>query len=163
MNIDSRLSEGSEKIVKCIFYQNSSDNRKVNKNLSVMKTVDCNVKESSTMENPTVILGRETLSEVARANYAYIDTFQRYYYINDVTVSIGGLIEVHMSIDVLQSFAPSIKSLVGVIERNEYLHSDYIQDSELPTRTQRIISYHYVGAISSENNIFLTVNGGDIA
>lgn len=148
--------------MKCIFYKNTSDNRKLNKNISFVNSVDCEIKEQSSMENPVIILYKNSIEQIAITNYAYLDTFQRFYFIEDMKVGAGGIVEVYMRVDVLQSFAPAIKSIVSIIERNEYLHSDYIQDELLPTRSQRVISYHYVGSLSNENTIVLTVNGGDL-
>lgn len=141
-------------------YENYSDNRTVTKNITPLKTIPCKLKNDCTLTNPIIIISKESLNNWVSANYAYIDIFKRYYYINDVKLMTAERIEINLKIDVLMSFADQIKSISGVIDRQEFLTNSYITDEKLPIRSKRTISYKKIGSLGNSSTIVLTATGG---
>ena len=146
--------------MRITLYNNYSDNRVVSKNITPITTIDCNLKNDCSMNEPIVIVGYEALTNWVNANYAYIDIFGRFYYVKDIKVTVGNIIEISLKIDVLMSFAGQIKGVNCVIERQEFLTNAYITDSKLPVRSQRLISFKEIGNLGDNYTIVLTVNGG---
>lgn len=146
--------------MRAIFYKNLSDNRQIRKNLTQIGSVSCEIKDMSSLHNPTIIISKDAYSDISRCNYMYVDTFARYYFINDVKISTAGLVEIKTTVDALQSFANEILALKCVIDRQENLYSKLIVDSNAPVRVNRTISYRKVGAFPFSKSIVLTVDGG---
>lgn len=141
------------------FYVCNDDRRKVNKSITPVNSISCKIKDDCTLDNPVLIIEKDSLSNFATSNYCYISDFARYYYVEDVTLMTGGRIAVKCRCDVLMSFSGSIKSLNGVIERQEHLFNNYIADDKAPVRSERLISYHQVGSVTG-SSILLTVTSG---
>lgn len=147
--------------VKITLYNNYSDNNVVSKNINPITTIACELKQDCSMNNPVIIVGYNSLPNWLYANYAYVDIFGRYYYIKDIKIATGSIIEITLQVDVLMSFASQIKGISCVIERQEILTNPYIIDSELPVRSQRFITYKKIGSLGNSHTIVLTVTGGN--
>lgn len=89
--------------------------------------------------NPVVIVAWDSTngSKIINANYAYIDTFKRYYYIT-TGIDTAGRIVVSGKVDYLMSYAKSIKKCPATIIRAEQASINYVPDSKLPIDTNRI-------------------------
>lgn len=143
------------------FYSCSDDMRKVNKQLNAIKeSLECKIKDECSLEAPYLLLHKSSLTNISRTNYCYIGDFGRYYYIKNINTLKGQLIEVSCICDVLMSFRNEIRALSGMILRQESITNPFIVDEKLPVRTNRIISYKYVGDLGNSNGIALTVNAG---
>ena len=94
-------------------YKNSSDNRCINKKIKQVLSLSGNLKNESSIMNPTVII--ET--NIIDFNYLYIKEFNRYYYVNNITILRNNLIQVDTSVDVLMSNKDVIKYLPCLVER----------------------------------------------
>ena len=69
------------------------------------------LKDGCSMHNPVIIISKSSLPNIRNANYAYIDTFGRYYYVNDIVAGTAETLEGNMTVDPLMSFANEIYSL----------------------------------------------------
>ena len=85
--------------MKLKIYNNNSNGNVINKNITLIKELDFNLKSDNSILQPILILKNYT-----EGNYCYIDEFNRYYYINDVRVLKGGLFELHLNVDVLMTY-----------------------------------------------------------
>lgn len=143
------------------FYINNSDDLKVRKSLTTIKTISCVLKDNSTVKNPVILLGKESLSNWARINYMYIDIFDRYYFIEPDSKAITGeMIEIVGRRDVLQSNANAIGNITCVVTRQENLYNMFYQDPELQIRAQKTFIYKSVGSLPNVKTYLLTVDGG---
>lgn len=138
-------------------YINYSDNRKVKKSITPIKQYGCVLKDRCGVANPVIRI-YDPDTDLYRANYAYIDTFGRYYYINNI-VTTPEFLELEMSVDVLMSFQSAIFNLNTYIERQENVYNLYIADHSLPVRTERGLSYLKIGDLGNNSSILLTVTG----
>ena len=92
------------------------------------------------MLNPTIILARsKTIDNTTQtidfsANYAKIDTFDRYYFIKDISVGTGGKIYINLAVDVLGTYDTQIRDCKCCITRAELAGPTQVPDSKLPIR-----------------------------
>lgn len=145
-------------------YKNDNDKRKLVKNITSPLNVEVLIKESCDVLNPQIELAYfDTFSQY---NYLYIPEWNRYYFINSTNVTLGQMIILNCSIDVLMSWQSQIKTLGGITSRmtgNNIL----VGDTQMKTLTKtNIIQHNFIGSemltsISSSNNsIILNVIGG---
>ena len=107
-------------------------------------------------------------SSYMTANYAYCDTLDRYYYINDVAINTAQRLELHCSVDVRQSFSSAIRATECTIIRAESIaQPTKIIDSKLPVNpTSKIVTSIVLPETSqtldtdAEWSYLLTVVGG---
>lgn len=113
-------------------FENSSDNRVVNKELGFPLDVEnVTLKQPTNIINPSFIFSFGTIADVneyTRFNYLYCKDFDRYYYITNITFLQGKMIQFDCKVDVLMSFKNSILETTQYIARQEYQRNDYIAD-----------------------------------
>ena len=89
------------------------------------------------IENPVLMIE----SGLQNVNYAYIPDLQRYYYIDDIVQVRASLCELHMSVDVLQSFQTAIENAAVYAARTakkkmpggaDYGFNPYLADPKQP-------------------------------
>lgn len=95
------------------------------------------------------------------ANYAYIDTFDRWYFCT-ISTDTAGRMTIHCSVDVLHSFRDSIRQCNANIIRTS-AGATNVPDSKLPVDPKRF----YYDAVrkpvlnaNSGYNYFVAINGG---
>lgn len=78
---------------------------------------------------------------MATLNYAYIDTFQRYYFIRDRRMTVNGVCELTLESDPLQSFSSALLQVPATITRqqDERKADGYIQDNKYIGKSYRKI------------------------
>ena len=84
-------------------YNNSSNPRIADKNLNVishLEGISCTLKNDCSVQQPVIIL-RDTHNVHHNLNYFYIQEFDRYYYITDITLIRDDLYQVSGKTDVL--------------------------------------------------------------
>ena len=139
-------------------YKNSSADNVINKSISEVASYNINIKASCSIMMPTIVLDD---SAALSCNYAYIDTFQRYYFIKTVDVQPGGLCVLQLKEDVLYTYKDSIKKLTAIISRQENLYNLYLPDSEF-----KVLAYNnkktvpFSSPFTKDLQFVLTVNGG---
>lgn len=137
-----------------------SDKRELNKSLRVIGSADCQIKAGTSIIDPVIIISRSTFDNVKQLNYAYIPDFNRYYFVNNVTVDTAQTMEIEMHVDTLYTYRQGIKNISTLIVRQENVYSDYLVDSMLPVRSNRFKIKKNVGKVGDGNYYYLTVNGG---
>lgn len=146
--------------MQVIFYNNRSDSRKLSKSITQLSSVNCQLKDTCSLLNPSLIISHGALSAYATCNYMYIPDFKRYYYAS-VSALTGDMLEVRGEVDVLMSFASGIRALQCTILRQERVYNPYIVDSFMPSRAQRNIQYVGIGTYNAGTGLYLTVDGGE--
>lgn len=96
------------------------------------KELDCTLKQSCSMIYPILNLNIAAI-DVGKYNYAYIPTFSRYYFIDDVVYSAGIFTwDIYMHVDVLGSFKYDIGQSNQYISRAASATSSNIIDTMYP-------------------------------
>lgn len=113
--------------MKIRLYYNSSENNVIGKTLSDVIELDGNLRDSSDITNPVIMITSDTKPN---ANYAYIDNFNRFYFISEITAYRSNSFILKLKVDVLESYKEQIKKLKVVLSGTEntgksmYLNSD---------------------------------------
>ena len=86
-------------------YNNNSNTNVLNKKITLVDTLEFNLKADNSILQPILIL-----KNYKTGNYCYIKEFNRYYYISDIRVLTGGLYQLQLEIDVLMTYKDKIMS-----------------------------------------------------
>ena len=117
-----------------ILYNNVSDNREINKNITEIASIDLTLYLDTNVLNPVFKL--KTFNN--NGNYLYVPSLNRYYYINNYTLS-NQCVYLHCSVDVLMSFKNQILNNTYLIKRNEFLKDNRLVDNEIPVSCKKQI------------------------
>ena len=149
--------------MKLTFMKTSSDKRDLRKSTTTIKTVNCKIKEGTSIINPTLIINKMSASHIRQCNYAHISDFGRYYFINDIVEMPAEQIQVSLHVDVLNTYKDNIRGLTTLIERQENVYSPYFVDEEMLVRTTRFREKKNIGIIGGNTAYYyLTVNNGGV-
>ena len=80
-------------------YNNNSNTNVLNKNITLVSTLDFSLKNDNSILQPVLIL-----KNYSSGNYCYIEKFKRYYYITDIKLLTGGLYQLQLEVDVLMTY-----------------------------------------------------------
>lgn len=86
-------------------YNNNSNTNVINKNISLVDTLNFTLKSENSILQPILIV-----KNYNKGNYCFIKEFKRYYYITDIKLLKGGLYQLQLEIDVLMSYKDAIMS-----------------------------------------------------
>jgi hypothetical protein len=137
-------------------YNNASSNNTVTKSLTQIKQVAATFYEESSVIDPVILLDND--NALYKANYCYIPLFNRYYYIKNITVDNGRQMRLECHVDVLMSF--DIRSLTGVIARNENLYNLYFTDSAFKILNyKQVVTKAFPTGFNSNSAFVLSVVG----
>ena len=139
-------------------YQVTDDPKVMGKTLgSAVSTHTITLKDGCSIDRPVVSFSAQAAA-LAPLNYAYIDTFQRYYYITDRKSLINGVMELTLESDPLQSFQTEIKQCTATITRNQNLRQGYLQDSGYNALAYQGVQYKaFPHALTDASYILVTV------
>lgn len=100
-------------------YQVTDDLNVMGKNIgTAVATHQITLKEGCSIDRPVVTFSADA-SAIAPLNYAYIDTFGRYYYIVDRNSLMKGVVELTLESDPLESFKTELRACPATITRQE--------------------------------------------
>lgn len=139
------------------FYKNKSDKKYVDKSIELITTANCIFKDDTTVKNPTLILSN--INGITQSNYLYIEDFNRYYYIDNITFSQQRYY-IDCSCDVLMSFSADIKNCTAIIERQENEYNLYLNDEEYKVyQYPRVQTKRFTNGFDT-NSFILAIAGG---
>lgn len=138
----------------------SNDMRDTRKSVSVLRTTDIVNKEPVDLLRPRFAV--EAFPGFEQCNYVKIPRFNRSYFVTKREMDNYGILWITCETDDLTNWWSYVKNKTVLVERQEFVWNPYIQDSLLPVRTERKISFKKIGNIGNPNghNIVLTVGGG---
>ena len=151
-------------------YKTNKDNRCLDKitSATTLTATPLTIKVKDKISLIAPIFEIDYNSMYLAANYCYCDALDRYYYIRDIRVNTAARLELVCEVDVLQSFASSIKSANVIITRSESIaQPTQIIDSKLPINpANKIVTSILLPETSdslntnAEYSYLLTVIGG---
>ena len=106
-------------------YNTSSEKELVDKVLTNPVTLTGTLRNECSVVNP--VLNIESNS-VITSNYCYITEFNRYYFIDNVTVLRNNLYQLELSVDVLMTYKTDIRNQTVTIKRQENQYNLYLPD-----------------------------------
>lgn len=117
-----------------ILYNNVSDSREINKNLTELSTINITLYLDTNVVTPVF----KVKNFINNANYMYVPDLHRYYYINNYTLS-NQCVYLHCSVDVLMTYKNQILNNTYLIKRNEFLKDNRLVDNEIPVSCKKQI------------------------
>lgn len=116
------------------YYNNNTDKRYIKKDLEQItlaehaNPVNIIMLDDSSIVNPIFKLKDHDI--YLTANYCYVDTLRRYYFIDDITLSQGcGYIK--CTEDVLTTYAEQLHDVKVLVDRNQWDYNLYQVDDKL--------------------------------
>lgn len=111
-----------------IFYTVADNDNVLEKTLESALVKNVLFLKSNNILTPTVRLLINNITEFLKRNYCFIETLQRYYFIDSVTIERGGIATLELSIDVLMTYkddilrasAEIVKSDSGIFAQMNY-------------------------------------------
>ena len=94
----------------------SQPNNAMNKNPSTVSTITGALRSDTSVQNP-VITVNSSVNVLVGANYLFIPSFNRYYYIIDIVAKTNVTSEIHCKVDVLHSFRGEILANAAIVTR----------------------------------------------
>lgn len=140
-------------------YVNASEKNKINKSLTAVSTLMGSVKDNTSITHPKILIEYDN---PVSFNYCYIDAFNRYYFVDDVIIVRNNLLQISLSVDVLESFKTAILSQNVIIDKNTSNYELYLPDENLITlvKTKTDIVNFPNGLLDSGEFILITAGGG---
>lgn len=138
--------------MELVLYKTTSQHNVIGKVLTSAKTYNINLKKTEPIESPHI---RVTVQgELSGYNYAYLPYFKRYYFIDNVERGNYVLVDLYLSVDVLESYKNDILHSQAIITKsskktlfsqgattsadNEVLQYD--SDTELPETSTIVLA-----------------------
>lgn len=107
--------------------RNNSEKIRVDKDVVDITVIDGVLKDQTSLTDP-VILFEGDLATMKSVNYMTIPIFGRSYFVSNPTVVRTGLIQFSAHVDVISSFAQSIRSNRAIIHKQESKWNLYLND-----------------------------------
>ena len=139
-----------------ILYKNVSDPKAVTKTIGDEITITGVAKDPVNITDPIIEYdGDNTVT--SGYNYAFIQDYNRYYFISPQNDSYN-LNTLVMHCDVLMSAALYLRQRMATITRNEYLYNAYLTDPDFPAYAYtNIVTKTFPSGIDSDSIILMTV------
>ena len=146
--------------VSITLYQNFSDPTFVHKKKSLVKTCTCQITESVDVDEMDLLFDIDSSLNVC--NYAYIDSFKRYYFLTP-GVRNGNQMSMRATSDPLSSFWDSYSASPCVAERSTSHPNPDLPDPLLPFKPKPVLDVRQLPTgftpLSSGGCYILTVGG----
>ena len=147
-------------------YNIADDPRKVVKTLGTATTLQCELVYPSDLLNPTIRISATSWS--ASLNYMYIQAFNRYYFITEVTYENGGAVTIQGKVDPLMSYSTAILSLSVNVIRQELGTFTNVVDNQVTVTPKQDVSFvkcettpFNIRTSGAEINFCLCIAGGN--
>lgn len=124
------------------FYQNQSAPNVIPKVKTKKFDKIGTLKNNTSVRNPVIQLRLADYDNARQCNYCYIEDFSRYYYIDDIRI-VNAIIEISMTVDVLESYKDDILNSTQLVARQENKKNYSIIDDRLPMCSDVSITCHY--------------------
>ena len=137
-------------------YVTTSDRNKLTKSLASEKSYTCVLKEQADVLHPVIrISSGDNLSGF---NYAYIERYSRYYYVEKNETTPNGFWQLTLAVDPLMSYASQIKSVTGTLTRSETIFDAYLNDPNYNAESyRRYVTKRFPNALDDDCFILMTV------
>lgn len=116
--------------MEIVAYSVSDVNNTLDREISDGTTIEGTIKNSPfSILNPTFLLKSKYNDGFFPFNYLYVPTFGRYYFITNVEIINTSMVSVSCKVDVLKTYANTIKSSSGLVTKstdfNKLVNRDY--------------------------------------
>ena len=124
---------------------------------------NCTPNRSISIINPVIRVEETTPANITAANYCYIDSFGRYYFIDRIVNVCENIYDIEMHVDVLYTYKDEIANIYGILERQEHIADMYINDNDLCIQAKRrFLTKNFPSGFDNKTNyskLLMTVGG----
>lgn len=139
------------------FMYNNEPMNKISKSPQSLFSLTGTLKDEASIVDPEILV--EYASPI-NANYAYISSFNRYYYISDITSVRTGLWRIKMHTDVLKTFSQGILGSPAIIAKSSSSYNLYLNDPDYKCQQNDvIITKAFPSGLDDNDRIVLLVAG----
>lgn len=138
------------------FYRINEEKNKINKILTSPITITGKLIDKISIVNPIIEISLNT--NISLTNYCYIEAFNRYYFITDITVNDKTMI-MSLHCDVLMSFKNDILTSKATIVRT-YTGNKYLKDNRIVQTSKINRQVKKIGTGFTTNEKFIVQIGG---
>lgn len=145
-------------VVNC--YNTASDAADVNKSLTLVKTVNLEVKGTNNLMDAEL-----TITNPANVNFNYVQIMDapyngRYYFVSPETTTFNGIVVLALHEDVLMSLKGQFLNEGAVIDRQENEGNLFLIDTEFPVENRNKIFFkQFPSGFDTGLTYYLTVGG----
>ena len=139
-------------------FKTNSENNRVVKTLTDDKQLSGELRNQTSVLNPSIRI--ESADNISAYNYAYISEFGRYYYITDIVSVRTNCWVVSLRCDVLMSYKDEIKTITGVVVRQESNPNKLLVDRLERIQSDKEIDILYYPDAFSKNLQYVLVTAG---
>lgn len=141
-----------------IFYNNTSENNQIGKNLINSQTLSGDLKNTTDYLHPEIVIEFDPTDY----NYIYIEDFKRYYFITEVKAYRNDLWIIKCSVDVLESFKTEILNLNVIIDKQKSLGNQYKDDGSIVMENRRFNTvYNFPYGFNDAGELILITAGAN--
>lgn len=150
-------------------YRTSDDRKKVTKSLTSISTMTAQATAQCSVLTPRLVLGGDNVVNAINANYCYIDTFARYYFIREHITDTASRIIIDCEYDPLMTYGSQLRATNQLVTRSESVGAPTkIIDSKYPLASEKdmlVIKFeggnmNLSSATINSNNFVMNVAGG---
>ena len=143
--------------MKLILYKTTEPRNKLNKTLTAGKEILINLKRDEPKENPRIKISNSNLTD--NYNYAYIEVFDRYYFINSITKLNFSLSELEFETDLLSTYKDTVLASTGLIS-HAIQEGDYRLTNPKTSDNYEMELFNSDVELTTNNTILLTTISG---
>ena len=143
--------------MKLILYKTTDPRNKLNKTLTAGKEIFINLKRDDSKETPRIIISNTNLTD--DYNYAYIEVFDRYYFINSITKLNFSLSELEFETDLLSTYKDIVLGSTGLIS-HAIQEGDYRLTNPKTSDIYEMELFNSDVELTNDNTILLTTISG---
>lgn len=140
-------------------YHTLDNENVINKNLTLIHTMEIKLKDVVSIINPTLILSEVESINYFQCNYCFLSDFNRYYFIRDIEIMNNKNYRFQLEVDVLESFKDDILN-----SRAEYKRlikeGDYLELNNISDVRKDIDIYESNVKLNGGKSIILSTVGG---
>lgn len=139
-----------------------NENNKLNKELSNELSLDGTLRDSTSIINPVFNI---EIENPTLYNYCYIESFNRYYFISDITSVRNNLWQITCNVDVLMSAKDSISQLIVILANSEVIENDrYLQRNTWVATVKTLTDIiTFPNGLLDDGEFILITAGGNVA
>ena len=143
-----------------IFYNNNSDRRCINKNLTNAMTISGNIKSQYTSSGISLDIDI-SVAGITPFQFNYMKFDNKYYYIDSVDFISQNIIRLNCGVDLLESYKSQILKQTAVLARSETSYNRYLNDDNLHINAyKRVQTKAFGNSFSAVSTPILIVTGG---
>ena len=139
--------------MKITLYKTTDQNNTINKNLTDPLKININLKRSEDHERPRLLLKNDN-DKYTGYNYAYIDFFKRYYFVESTSNNNDRIIELQLETDVLETYKDDI------LNAQATTLNYYSNEGVVSAKKHKDVYYSDVTLENNETTLMSVITGG---